>query len=161
MEHDEIIQIIQAFPAVTAAGMKYGDQIEIRSEADHVCNLLVFLKSQGFEHLSNITCVDWILEKRFDVTYNIWSYSRKIHAVVKIGLSRDNPRMATIYPLWPQARVYEQEIHEMFGIVFEGNPDMGPLFLHNWQDLPPLRKDFDTREYSRKMYGFLEEEAGL
>ena len=35
-----------------------------------------------------------------------------------------------------------------FGIVFKGNPDLSPLFLHNWKDLPPLRKDFDTEEYS-------------
>ena len=111
------------------------------------------MKSLGFEHLSNITCVDWIEQTRFDVTYNLWSYRHKVHAVVKAQVRRDNPEMPTLMNVWPQAQVYEREVHEMFGVRFIGNPDLSPLFLHNWKDMPPLRKDFDTEKYARKAYG--------
>ena len=111
------------------------------------------MKSLGFEHLSNITCVDWLIHNRFDVTYNVWSYTHRIHAVVKVGVGRDEPEVPTVLNVWPQAEAYEREIHEMFGVRFAGNPDLSPLFLHNWRDIPPLRKDFDTVEYASKAYG--------
>jgi len=46
----------------------------------------------------------------------------------------------------------DEELFEFFGIKFEGNDDMKPLFLENWDDLPPLRKDFDPLEYSKKKF---------
>ncbi|MCK5399847.1 NADH-quinone oxidoreductase subunit C, partial [bacterium] len=56
-------------------------------------------------------------------------------------------------------QVYEQEIHEFFGIEFAGNPDLSPLFLHNWKEIPPMRKDFDTEEYSKRAFDVGEREG--
>ena len=44
-------------------------------------------------------------------------------------------------------------MHEFFGVEFEGNPDSNKqLFLENWDDMPPLRKDFDSIKYSDSKY---------
>jgi NADH-quinone oxidoreductase subunit C len=48
----------------------------------------------------------------------------------------------------------------MFGVRFTGNPDLSPLFLHNWKDIPPLRKDFNTVEYAGEAYGLGGDEGG-
>ncbi len=142
---------------------RYGNRLEVITDGPHAVSALVILKSSGFEHLSNITCVDWIDEHRMDVTYNLWSYTHRLHAVVKAQAHRDALEVPTTGEIWPQAQVYEREIHEMFGVEFTGNPDLSPLFLHNWRDMPPLRKDFDTEEYSRRAYGVVDgvEEAGV
>ncbi|OHD10201.1 MAG: hypothetical protein A2Y41_11900 [Spirochaetes bacterium GWB1_36_13] len=132
---------------------RFHNQIESRVSAQMINGFLTIAKSEGFEHLSNLTCVDWIDQNEFHVTYNLWSYKYKIQMTVKVALPRNKAEVPTIHGIWPQAQVYEQEIHEMFGVNFIGNPNLEPLFLHNWKDLPPLRKDFDTREYSIRAYG--------
>jgi NADH-quinone oxidoreductase subunit C len=146
---------------------RFRNQLEVITEPTQVPSLLGTMKSLGFEHLSNITCVDWIEFGRFDVTYNLWSYSHRVHAVVKASIPRTVDRsreggseVPTAMHVWPQAQVYEQEIHEMFGVTFTGNPDLSPLFLHNWQDIPPLRKDFDTVAYSKQAYGLGGDDEG-
>jgi len=47
---------------------------------------------------------------------------------------------------------YEREIHELFGVVFEGHKRLTPLFLDRWKQMPPFRKDFNTREYVEKTF---------
>ena len=148
------------FPGATAAP-KYGNQLEVIAEAGNIASLLAVMKSLGFEYLSNITCVDWLIHNRFDVTYNVWSYTHRIHAVVKVGIVRVEPEVPTVLNVWPQAQAYEREIHEMFGVRFTGNPDLAPLFLHNWKDIPPLRRDFDTVEYASRAYGVGGDEGGV
>lgn len=131
---------------------KFDNQIEVLVKPDEIQQILTTIKSLGFDHLSNITCVDWLKDNRMDVTYNVWSYKEKLRLIVKAGVNRQSPEISTIMALWPQAQVYEREIHEMFGVKFNGNPNLQPLFLHNWQDIPPLRKDFDTEKYSKLAY---------
>jgi NADH-quinone oxidoreductase subunit C len=162
MTNSEMAQQLRGhFPAISVSA-RFTNQLELVVEPMQVPAVLATMKSIGFEHLSNITCVDWIEHGRFDVTYNLWSYTHRLHAVVKSPVERapagrEAPELPTALHVWPQAQVYEREIHEMFGVVFKGNPDLSPLFLHNWRDVPPLRKDFDTVEYARRAY---EDEGG-
>ncbi len=72
--------------------------------------------------------------------------------LVKTRIPRDNPVQDTLLPLWDQAQTYEREIHEMFGIKFEGNPRLTPFILEDWEGIPPMRKDFDSRKYSQIIY---------
>lgn len=156
----ELAGMIEGLVGGVKAVPRYDNQIEVTLDDAQVVGLLTGMKQLGFEHLSNITCVDWIMKNTFHVTYNLWSYGHQVHVTVKASTPRDNPKVQTILHLWPQAQVYEQELHEMFGVDFPGNPNLGPLFLHNWRDLPPLRKDFDTEQYSREAYGMLDDEEG-
>ena len=56
-------------------------------------------------------------------------------------------------PVWYEnAQIHEREIHELFGVKFEGNQDLSPLFLENWEGPDPFRKDFNWREYVRDKF---------
>ncbi len=156
MTQNETYEKIQKEFSFLEVKKKYSNQIEARVEADKISGCILYLKELGFRHLVNITCVDWIEDDIFEVIYNVWSYTHHVHITVKTTVDRKKPVLQTIYTLWPAAQVYEQEVHEMFGVVFTGNPDLGPLFLHNWLDLPPLRKDFDAEKYSGEAYGFVD-----
>jgi NADH-quinone oxidoreductase subunit C len=163
MTNNEMARQIQSHFPGSSVTPRFHNQLEVIAEPAQVPAFLATMKSLGFEHLSNITCVDWITCDRFDVIYNLWSYSHRVHAVVKAGVPRSvegGPEAPTAMHLWPQAQAYEREIHEMFGVRFTGNPDLSPLFLHNWQDIPPLRKDFDTVAYSKLAYGLGADEEG-
>jgi len=119
---------------------------------DSLFSLIAFMKEQGFQHLSFITCVDWIEEGEFELVYHLASYEDGIHAIVKTRVDRADPIYLSIIPLFEHAQTYEREIHEMFGVEFAGNDRLTPFLLTNWQEIPPMRKDFDTQEYSERMF---------
>jgi NADH-quinone oxidoreductase subunit C len=118
-----------------------------------VYNILKQLKDAGFDHLSSISVTDWLDEGKFEITYHLWSYRYKILVTVKTKIDRENPRIKSVYPIYDRnAWIHEREMHELFGVDFIGNPDLSPLFLEDWKEKPPFRKDFDWREYVRSKY---------
>jgi len=114
---------------------------------------LILLKAQGFEHLAAISCTDWIEDGQFELVYHLWSYADKTHVLLKTRLPRKDPRTVTASPVFRHAQTYEREIHEMYGVHFEGNPRLTPLLLDHWQGPPPMRRDFDTRGYVKETFG--------
>jgi len=108
---------------------------------------LNFLKSQSYSHLATISCVDWIEDNEFELVYHLFSYQDKINLSVKTRIDREESKFVTIKNLWKVASYYERDIHDFFGVEFEGNDNMEELILENWNELPPMRKDFKTREY--------------
>ncbi|TSA51275.1 NADH-quinone oxidoreductase subunit C [archaeon] len=127
-------------------------RIGISLPKDSLFSLIAFIKDEGFRHLSLITCVDWIEEDEFELVYHLASYEDGIHAIVKTRIDRADPVYLSIIPLFEHAQTYEREIHEMFGVDFTGNDRLTPFLLTNWEEIPPMRKDFDTKEYSERMF---------
>jgi len=61
--------------------------------------------------------------------------------------------MTSAHHLWEQVATYQREIKEMFGINFPGSPRVDESFLlEGWDDVPPMRREFDTKEYSEKTF---------
>ena len=114
---------------------------------------LILLKAHGFEHLSAISCTDWLEQGEFELVYHLWSYTDKIHVMLKTRLPREAPRTVTASPVFRHAQTYEREIHEMYGVHFEGNPRLTPFLLDHWHGPPPMRRDFDTRKYVQDAFG--------
>ncbi len=112
----------------------------------------------GFEHLSTISCVDWIAEGRFELVYHFWNYTQRILVQAKVSVDRKAPAQATVTDLWEPAKFQERDIHEMFGIDFPGCEDLSRYILSDWQGPPPMRKDFRTREFAHEQYHFKEYE---
>ncbi|XMB86407.1 NADH-quinone oxidoreductase subunit C [Mycoplasmatota bacterium WC44] len=128
-------------------------QIAIDIENNDVHTVLAYLKSIGWRQLSILTNVDWIEEGKYELVYIIFNWDNPIYIQVRTKIDRENPKFRTITPVYPGAKYYERDVHEFFGVEFEGNPDsLKQLFLENWDDMPPLRKDFDAKAYSDRKY---------
>jgi len=144
-------------------------RLVICAKKDLVVSILSFLKDNGYEHLALISCVDWIEEKEFELVYIISAYMQvddeytdreKTNIILKTRIPRENPEFFTVIPIFKNAEPYEREIHELYGIHFKGHPRQLPLFLEREYKIPPFRKDFDTREYVKKVFDnipFIEE----
>lgn len=115
----------------------------------HVSN---FLKGEGYDHLALISCVDWVKEGEFELVYILTPYPEKEHVILKTRIPREKPEFKTIIPIFKNAEPYEREIHELFGIKFEGHPRLTPLFLERVYEIPPFRKDFNTRKYVEETF---------
>lgn len=126
------------------------------TKKDQVLSVLRFLRSNGFDHLALISCVDWIEEGEFELIYILSSYlakKEKLHLILKTRISRENPEFETVIPIFENAEPYERELHELFGINFNGHPRLEKLFLYRDYEIPPFRKDFDTRNYVKETFG--------
>ncbi len=114
--------------------------------------VLKSLKDEGYIHLALISCVDWIDKEKLELIYILSSYSGNDHVILRTSLPRAKPKFLTMIDIFENAEPYEREIHELFGIDFEGHPRLIPLFLEREYEIPPFRKDFDTREYVKDLF---------
>ncbi len=136
-------------------------RIFVNVKKEQVLVVLRFLKDRKFDHLALISCVDWIEEKEFELVYILTGYMQideedtgqeRLHLIVKAKIPRQSPRLKTATVVFSNAEPYEREIHELFGVVFEGHKRLTPLFLDRWNEIPPFRKDFDTRKYVEEVF---------
>lgn len=98
---------------------------------------------EKFDWLSDLTALDWPKrEKRFDVVLNMYSFEKNERLRLKAPASADE-RVPSVQGIWTTANWMEREAYDMFGIVFEGHPDLKRILLpEEWQGFP-LRKDYD------------------
>ncbi|MBN2300321.1 MAG: NADH-quinone oxidoreductase subunit C [Acholeplasmataceae bacterium] len=128
-------------------------QVSFVVEQTDVVQMLVTLKNNGWKQMSYLTAVDWPDENKFEIVYILMNWERAVHVQVRSKIDRENPVMPSIINVYPGAKYYERECHEFFGIKFPGNPDYEKqLILEMWDDIPPLRKDFDPNAYSNKKF---------
>ena len=122
--------------------------------ADKLHPVLRHLRDQeGFVHLVLLTAVDWLEEGLFQLTYLLCNREQAIDLGVRVMISREDASMESIHDIWPTAATYQRELREMFGIDFPGSPRLNEDFiLEGWCDIPPYRRDFDTKKYSEQFY---------
>jgi len=120
---------------------------------EQLLEVLAFCKASGFDHCSAISATDWPESETFELTYHLWSYHDRLLVTVKSTIDRTDPVVGSAMAIWgPSAQIHERELHELFGVRFQGNPDLAPLFLENWEGPPPFRKDFNWRDFVRKEF---------
>jgi len=137
-------------------------RIAVSAETESVPAILRFLKDAGFNHLALLSAVDWIDDDCFELCFILTSYmqnndeytnSKRLHIILKTPIPREKPQFKTVTDIFPNAEPYEREIHELFGINFEGHKRLTPLLLERNYEIPPFRKDFDTRKYVEEVFG--------
>jgi NADH-quinone oxidoreductase subunit C len=123
-------------------------------DRDHVRPILAFLRDDpalAFDFLVDVTVVDHLqldlpeIGERFAVIYILQSTRHGHRFEVKARVSEADPRAPSVSDLWKSALWGEREAHDMYGVEFEGNPDMRRLLMP--EDYPgfPLRKDYPLR----------------
>ena len=110
-----------------------------------ILEALFFLKSDpdcSFDMLTDLFGVDNYKEKpRFELIYFLNSIKHKIRLAVKVGVE-EGEAVPSASGIWKAAEWFEREIYDMFGIRFEGHPDLRRILLDEEFDGHPLRKDF-------------------
>jgi NADH-quinone oxidoreductase subunit C len=150
--------ITAAIMAETGAGgftVKSARRIDGSVPSESLHSFAAALRSRlGFEHLSAISCVDWIAQAEFELVYHFWSYRDSCMVSAKTRIPRAPGSMATITDLWLPASFFERDIHEFYGVVFEGNTDLERYILTDWKGPPPMRKDFSSRDFAHEHFTF-------
>lgn len=111
-----------------------------------VCKLLKEDANLAFDFLSFVCGVDrFPLEPRFEVVYQLFSTKYHHRFRIKTRVSSGEPKVPTVTPIWPTADWHERETFDLFGIEFEGHPDLRRILLPKEWVGHPLRKDYPLR----------------
>ena len=101
-----------------------------------------------FDMLMDLTAADYSRfpgredGPRFEVVYHLYSLAHNHRLRVKVRVDEDDPVVPSAVPLWPIANWFEREVWDMFGVRFEGHPDLRRLLMYESFVGHPLRKDY-------------------
>jgi NADH-quinone oxidoreductase subunit C len=99
----------------------------------------------NFNLLSDATCVDrFPVEPRFELNYSLVSIPRRSRLRLRSSVSAQHPVMDSLAPIWSGANWLEREIFDLFGIRFDGHPDLRRILLPDGFEGAPLRRNFPT-----------------
>jgi len=130
-------------------GDRAGDQFYIRVEPGQLIEVLRLLRDDPqlrFDQLCDLTCIDYLnfpdATDRFGVIYSLLSLTHNHRLWIKCFANDPAPRVPSIISIWPGADWLEREVFDMFGIVFEGHPDLRRILTWDGFEAHPLRKDY-------------------
>ena len=131
----------QLLPGVTLT-VEGGSLIVGAGDLTAVCRCLKDTERFSLDYLSNLTAVDYPPE-RMDVVYYLYSMAKKQGPVsLKVKLPRANPAIASVTPIWRGAEFQEREVYDLFGVTFEGHPDLRRILMWEGFEGHPMRKDY-------------------
>ena len=110
----------------------------------------------GFNYLSSVTGVDLIEDGKMEVVYHTFSIEEGGGPIVlKVQVNREEPEVPSLVPLWPGADFQEREIWDLYGIRFDGHPDLRRILLWEGFEGHPMRKDWQEPFYEdeKKPFG--------
>jgi NADH-quinone oxidoreductase subunit C len=116
--------------------------------ADKICAAASVLRAAGYNFLEDLTAVDWFPSSpRFQVSYHILSHAHKEYIRLCTLLDGADPAVESMTSVWPSADYYEREVFDLFGIRFEGHPNLRRIMLPDEWEGHPLRKDYPVEGY--------------
>ena len=133
--------------STVAEVIEFRDETTVVVPREHLLSVAEFLATSSlhFSFLSDISAVDrFPLEPRFEVNYHLLSIERRARLRVKVKLPGNDAVLHSVTPVWPGANWHEREMYDLFGIQFEGHPDLRRILMPDDWEGYPLRKDYPT-----------------
>ena len=120
------------------------DRIVLRD----ACKALKNNSQLQYNALADLTCLDWYpKEPRFEVVYHLFSTTAKKYVRLKVRLTGDDANVDSLTPLWPGANFFEREVFDLFGVRFDGHPNLTRIMMPEDWEGHPLRKDYPVEGY--------------
>jgi len=142
---DALAILQQAFPDLTHSEFRGQTRVVVPRQQLHA--LLAALKERfGFDLLVDVTCVDYLYYRdakdRFGLVYLLADTRTSERVTVRTFVNDPDPAVPSVVDLWEGANWLEREVWDMFGIRFEGHPDLRRILLPEEFTAHPLRKDY-------------------
>ncbi len=106
------------------------------------------LRAAGYNFFEDMTAVDWHpAAPRFQLSYHLLSHAMMERIRLCARVDDPDPSVPSIVPVWPAANFFEREVFDLFGIRFEGHPELRRIMMpDDWKGYP-LRKDYPVEGY--------------
>jgi NADH-quinone oxidoreductase subunit C len=143
----KVIERLEAkFADTTLEAYEFRSELTIVISKENIVEVCKFLKEDNelrFDLLADLCGIDMNTpSNRFGVIYNLYSYTNKHRIRLKTFTEEEHPKVPTVTGVWGAANWHEREAFDMFGIIFEGHPDLRRIYMPDEFEYHPLRKDF-------------------
>ena len=139
-------ELQKRFPGAISESVIFRKMPSLTVSIQSLVAIAEFLKSdEGGEYtlLTDHTAVDYPKrEKRFDLIYHLYSFQKNDRLRLKV-LAADRDKVPSVTGIWPTANWLEREVYDMFGVQYEGHPDLKRILMPDGWTGHPLRKDYD------------------
>lgn len=106
------------------------------------------LRAAGYNFFEDMTAVDWHPARpRYQLSYHLLSHAFKERIRLCARIDDPGASIASITSIWPAANFYEREVFDLFGVRFEGHPDLRRIMMPDDWKGHPLRKDYPVEGY--------------
>ncbi len=159
MTAEEILtQLQQKFGDAITEGEVKGVEVRLTAKPEASWEVCRLLRDVGFEYLNCISGADWTTH--LEVVYDLSSLQHATKVHLRVPVDRDHPVVRTVTNIWRGANWHERECYDLFGVRFDGHPDLRRILLpEDWVGFP-LRKDYtDERLVPYTEYGMEEKLA--
>jgi len=152
VENHAVVRQLRAWdPQAIEEALLFRGELTLVIPRAHLHRAAEFLRGEpelAFTYLCDVTGVDrFPIEPRFEVNYHLVSMARRERLRLKVRADGANPVVETVTPVWPTANWHEREVFDLFGVRFDGHPDLRRILLpENWEG-HPLRKDYPVEGY--------------
>ena len=149
-----LLDAIAGMPGVLRTYLEKDEPV-VSAARDQLRGLMTTLRDDprfAFEQCMDVCGVDWPERaERFDVVYNLLSVSLNQRLRVIVATDERQP-VPSVWTIWPVATWWEREAWDLFGIIFEGQPDLRRILTDYGFEGHPLRKDFPLTGYVEVRY---------
>jgi NADH-quinone oxidoreductase subunit C len=149
--HPAVRELRASFPDAIVDVVRFRDETTIHVRRELLREVCAFLREHeqlSLNFLTDLTAVDMLRlrsEPRFDIVVLLYSLKNRVRLRIKAGCNDGEP-VPSLVPLWNGANWLERETYDMFGIIFEGHPNLRRILLpDDWEEGFPLRKDYPLR----------------
>ena len=150
-KHPAVRAIRQQFPDTILDIVRFRDETTIHVRREDLLQVCAYLRQHArvaLDFLTDLTAVDMLRlreQPRFDVVVQLYSLRNRVRLRIKAGCNDGEP-VPSLTPLWNSADWLERETFDMFGIIFEGHPNLRRMLLpDDWDEGFPLRKEYPLR----------------
>ena len=138
-------KIKERLPGAVLDITEFAGEHILHVKGQDILKVLTELKDDGFNFLADLTAIDNLTLggfERFAVSYHLLSHKTAERVTVKAYISEEKPSLPSVESLWKTADWQEREVFDLYGIKFEGHPNLIRIMNPDDYDGYPLRKDY-------------------
>ena len=150
-----VLKLKEKFAASIIDVVEFRGEVTVTVAKDVIIEVLSFLKqSLQFNLLTDLTAVDYLgkKEERFMMVYLLYSIPNKDRLRIKTPVTEVECKIPTATQVWKTANWLEREVFDLFGITFDGHPDLRRILMTDDWVGHPLRKDYQLQGPDREPY---------
>jgi NADH-quinone oxidoreductase subunit C len=156
MTHEEVLnKLREHFGADSFTTSEFRDNRRVHVTPERLFDVMQFLKDQcGFDMLVELSAADYLqypdAKDRYGVWYGLLNVATGLRLWVKTFTNDPEPTVPSVYPLWRGADWMEREVYDMYGVVFDGHPDLRRILMPDEFTAFPLRRDYPMRGHGER-----------
>jgi NADH-quinone oxidoreductase subunit C len=146
--HPAVAAILAWNPEALTEARRDRDELTLTFAREEIITAARTVQQAGYNFLEDVTAVDWFpAVPRFQISYHIVSHRYKERIRLRVMIDEASASLDSMTAVWPSADYYEREVFDLFGVRFDGHPNLRRIMMPDDWSGHPLRKDYPVEGY--------------